>query len=195
VVSRRTFLTTLATALPAAALVRRAHALAVDDLAASPRALLAVGEAVLPPELGRAGIAAAVADFQRWIAGYREKAELVHGYGTSSIEWSGPTPATRWMSQLDALDVSARRAGARSFAALPLERRRDMLRTELDAVKAASIPTVVGRAPHVALALLAHWYASADATDRAYRARIAKQNCRPLATSGRKPLPIAGVRA
>jgi hypothetical protein len=193
--NRRTFLTTLATALPAATLVRHAHALAVDDLAASPRTLLAVGEAALPSELGQAGVAAAVSDFQRWIAGYREKAELVHGYGTSTIAWSGPTPATRWMSQLDALDVAARRAGARSFAALPLDRRRAMLRAELDAVKAASIPGNVGRAPHVALALLAHWYAGADATDRAYRARIAKQNCRPLATSGRKPLPIAGNRA
>jgi hypothetical protein len=192
--NRRFFLATLATTLPAAVIVRRAHALAVDDLAASPRTLLAVGEAVLPSELGRAGIAAAVADFQRWIAGYREKAELVHGYGTSTLEWSGPTPATRWMSQLDALDATARRAGARSFAALPLEQRRTIVRAELDEMKADRIPAV-GRAPHVALALLAHWYAGADATDLAYRARIAKLNCRPLATSARKPLPIAGGRA
>jgi hypothetical protein len=194
-VRRRAFLSTLAAALPAAMIVRRAHALAVDDLAASPRTLLAVGEAVLPSEVGRAGIAAAVMDFQRWIAGYREKAELVHGYGTSIIEWTGPTPATRWMSQLDALDATAWRAGRWSFAELSLEQRRTMLRAELEALKAERIPAVVGRAPHVALALLAHWYAGADATDRAYRARIAKQNCRPLATSARRPLPIAGGRA
>ena len=192
--SRRSFLATLAAALPAAALVRHAHAAAVDDLAASPRALHAVGEAVLPSELGRAGIAAAVADFQRWITGYREKAELVHGYGTSAIQWSGPTPATRWMSQLDELDAAARRSGARSFGALPLERRRTMLRADLDALKVDRLPAV-GRAPHVAVALLAHWYGGADATDRCYQARIIKLNCRPLAAGTRKPLPIAGARA
>jgi hypothetical protein len=69
-----------------------------------------------------------------------------------------------------------------------------MLRGELDAMKADRIPAV-GRASHVALALLGHWYAGVDATDRAYRARIAKQSCRPLAASGRKPLPLAGPRA
>src|SRR4051812_42640201 len=68
--SRRAFLGTLAAAIPAAAFVRRAHAAAVDDLAASPRTLLALGEAVLPPELGTRGTRAAVSDFQRWIAGY-----------------------------------------------------------------------------------------------------------------------------
>src|SRR3954468_14478788 len=87
--SRRAFLGTLAAALPAAALVRRAHAAAVDDLAASPRTLHALGEAVLPSELGAPGIRAAVTDFQRWIAGYRENAELLHGYGTSALEKSG----------------------------------------------------------------------------------------------------------
>src|SRR4051812_14592562 len=84
--SRRAFLGTLAAAIPAAILVQRAHAAAVDDIAADPRTLHAVGEAVLPSELGRDGIRAAVSDFQRWIAGYRENAELLHGYGTSALE-------------------------------------------------------------------------------------------------------------
>ena len=94
--SRRAFLGTLAAAIPAAALVRRAHAAAVDDIAADPRTLHAVGEAMLPSELGLPGTQAAVTDFQRWIAGYRENAELLHGYGTSALARSGPTPATRW---------------------------------------------------------------------------------------------------
>lgn len=192
--SRRAFLAALAAAVPAAALVRRAHAAAVDDLAASPRTLHALGEAVLPSELGRAGTLAAVTGFQRWIAGYRENVELVHGYGTSALERSGPTPATRWAAQLDALDRIARAEGARSFAALPLERRREIVRRELEAMKADRIGAV-GRAPHVALALLAHWYDTPDATDRCYQAHISKESCRPLAASARKPLPLAGVRA
>lgn len=191
--SRRAFLGALAAAVPAAALVRRAHAAAVDDLAASPGTLHALGEAVLPSELGRAGTLAAVAGFQRWIAGYRENVELVHGYGTSALERSGPTPATRWAAQLDALDRIARAEGARSFAALPLERRREIVRRELEAMKADRIG-VVGRAPHVALALLAHWYDTPDATDRCYQSHIGKESCRPLAASARRPLPLAGVR-
>lgn len=192
--SRRAFLGALAAAVPAAALVRRAHAAAVDDLAASPRTLHALGEAVLPSELGRAGTLAAVAGFQRWIAGYRENVELVHGYGTSALERSGPTPATRWAAQLDALDRTARAQGARSFAALPLDLRREIVRRDLETLKADRIGAV-GRAPHVALALLAHWYDTPDATDRCYQAHIGKESCRPLAASARKPLPLAGVRA
>jgi hypothetical protein len=192
--SRRAFLGTLAAAVPAAALVRRAHAAAVDDIVASPRTLHALGEAVLPSELGQSGTRAAVTDFQRWIAGYREGAELLHGYGTSTLERSGPTPATRWAAQLDALDATARKEGARSFAALSLDRRREVVRAELEALKADRIPSV-GRAPHVAVALLAHWYGSADATDRCYEAYVGRQSCRPLAASARKPLPLAGPRA
>ena len=193
ILSRRAFLGTLAAAVPAAALVRRAHAAAIDDLAASPRTLHALGEVVLPSELGASGIRAAVNDFQRWIAGYRENAELLHGYGTSALEKSGPTPATRWAAQLDALDATARKQGARSFAALPLERRREIVRAELGALKVDRMPAV-GRAPHVAFALLAHWYDTPDAVNRCYAARIDRETCRPLAVSPRKPLPLAPVR-
>ena len=191
--SRRAFLGALAAAVPAATLIRHAHAAAVDDIAASPRALHALGEAVLPSELGRAGTLAAVSSFQRWIAGYRENAELVHGYGTSALETSGPTPATRWAAQLDALDRTARAEGVRSFAALSLERRRDIVRHELTTLKADRIGAI-GRAPHVALALLAHWYDTPDATNRCYQVKIDKENCRPLTASSRKPLPLAQVR-
>jgi hypothetical protein len=168
----------------------------MDDIAASPRTLHALGEAVLPSELGRSGTEAAVTGFQRWIAGYREGAELLHGYGTSTLGKTGPTPATRWAAQLDALDATARREKARSFAALPLDRRREIVRRELEALKrgADRMPSV-GRAPHVALALLAHWYDTADATDRCYEANVGRQSCRPLGASTRRPLPLAKVRA
>jgi hypothetical protein len=192
--SRRAFLGALAAAVPAASFVRRAHAAAVDDLAASPTALHALGETVLPGELGAAGTTSAVEGFQRWIAGYREGVELLHGYGTSLLEKAGPTPATRWMAQLDALDARARKAGARSFAGLSVTQRRAMVQADLDAIKADRIPAV-GRAPHVALALLGHYYGSTEANDLCYQARIGRLNCRPLAASPRKPLPLAGAHA
>ena len=192
-VSRRTFLAALAGALPTASLVRFAHTAAVDDLVGRPQTLQALGEAVLPAELGRARVAAIVDGFQRWIAGYREHAELVHGYGTSKMEWTGPTPATQWATQLDQLVRAGQRTQSRPFAALTIAQRQQLVQLQLDGFKVDRIPPI-GRCPHVALALLAHFYGSDAANDLCYEAQILRENCRPLAMSARKPLPLAGAR-
>ena len=189
-ISRRSFLGWLAVAVPASAIVRSAHALALDELAAAPRTLQALGEAVLPSELGARGIAAAVTDFQSWISGYRENVELVHAYGTSALERTGPTPATRWMRQLDGLDAAARRMGARVFAALPVTKRQDIVRGVLKDAKATRLTDVAG-APHIATALLSHFYASSAANDLCYESSIGRQQCRPLGQASRRPLPLA----
>ena len=42
----------------------------------------------------------------------------------------------------------------------------------------------------VAVALLAHFYESADGIDLCYRAQIGKGTCRPLSQQSRKPLPL-----
>ena len=180
--SRRAFLSALAATIPAVVLVRRAHAAAVDELAADPGTLHALAEAVLPSELSAAQVGSIVSSFQRWIAGYRENAELLHGYGTSALERARPTPATRWAAQLESL--------GRPFAKASIAERQRIVQRELDALKAERIPAI-GRAPHVALAVLAHFYGSADATDLCYGVSIGKQTCRPLATQARKPLPLA----
>jgi hypothetical protein len=187
--TRRAFLGWLAAAIPAAAIVRRAHALAIDHLADDQEVIRALGEAVLPSELGTSGTQAAVSRFQKWIAGYREGAELLHGYGTSALEFAGPTPATRWSAQLARLDATSRSKFGKAFAALSVEQRRKIVSEQLDTVKNARIGAV-GRAPHVAIALLSHYYASADATDLCYEAKIGRQTCRPLAAATRKPLPL-----
>src|SRR5262249_37180330 len=109
--SRRTFLASLATVVPIATIVRRAHAPAVEHLQGDPATLVALGETVLPATaLGRSGVTKAVAAFRDWSAGYRENAELVHGYGTSRLRSTGPTPLTRWTKQLDDLDAAAQAA-------------------------------------------------------------------------------------
>lgn len=191
--SRRAFLGSLAASVPVAVFVRRAHAAAVDQLSTDGEVLHALGAAILPSEIGIAGTTAAVDAFQHWIAGYREHAELLHGYATSALAYSGPTPATRWAAQLGALQKAARRDGSRSVAALTVEQRRMLVRSDLTKLTITGMPAV-GRAPHVAVALLAHWYGSPDATNRCYRASIGRQQCRPLSTSARAPLPLAGDR-
>src|SRR5258708_13290965 len=123
----------LAGLIPAPAIVRRAHAASIPYLAAAPDTLNALGGAVLPSELGSALTAQVVAGFRRWIDGYRENAELNHGYGNSRLRFSGPTPATRWTKQLDDLDAGARAAHGGSFAALTVGQRRDICRPLLPA--------------------------------------------------------------
>jgi hypothetical protein len=188
--TRRAFLGWLAAAIPVVAVVRSAHAAAIADLSADPRTLRALADTVLPAELGRAGIDAQVADFQKWIAGYREGAELLHGYGTSALERARPTPATRWMQQLDQLDTAAHKRTGRAFADVSLTQRRALVEAALASHTRTSLPSMTG-APHIALALLSYFYQSSEANDLCYESQIGKERCRPLAQSSRKPLPLA----
>ena len=190
-ISRRRFLASLAAAVPLTFIVRRAHAEAVAHLASEPATLDALGETVLPAQLGRAGITRAVAAFRDWGTGYRENAELVHGYGTSRLRSTGPTPVTRWTTQLDALDAAAQSKHARAFKALTVAQRADLVREALKAERLDRMPNVAD-ANHVTVALLAHFYGSSGAADLCYQARIGNQTCRPLAQQARKPLPLAG---
>jgi hypothetical protein len=192
-ISRRSFAIWLSTALPVAVVARHAHALSVDAISLEPapgRTLAAIGATVLPTELGAAGVTRVVNAFQRWIAGYREHAEMVHGYGTSRIRYTGATPATRWATQLDALDASARAAKlGLSFADLSATERMTLLRKTLAAERIERMPAV-SEASHVAIALLAFFYDSPEATDLCYEAHIAPQTCRPLSRSTQEPLRI-----
>lgn len=183
---RRQFLGWMAGVLPAAAFVRRAHAAAIAELSAAPETLDALGLAILPAELGDAQIRRIVASFRRWLDNYKEAAELNHAYGSSRLSFAGPTPATRWMPQLDALEASAQKAHGRSFAAITVEQRRAIVREALAAERGAGMPAA-DRANHIAAALLGFFFTSSQATDLCYRVSIGRQTCRPLAKSPVKP--------
>jgi len=149
-----------------------------------------VGDLVLPGELGVAGRDAAVAAFQRWADGYDPVPELNHGYGTSEIRYGPPDPVPGWQAQLDALDVEAQRRHGAAFTALSREQRLVLLLGHVDAVEGDSLPSPL-RARHVAVALLAHWAGTPEATDRCYGVRISPQTCRGLASSGDEPESIS----
>jgi anthranilate phosphoribosyltransferase len=127
--------------------------------------------------------------FSDWGTGYHEGAELVHGYGTSRLRTLGPTPVTRWTTQLADLDARAQRVHQKRFAALTPAEREAIVRAALQGQRIDRMPAVAD-ANHVAIALLAHFYDSAAATDLCYEAQIGKQTCRPLAAQARKPLPM-----
>jgi len=190
--SRRRFLASLAAIAPLAAIVRRAHAAAVVHLESDPATLDALAEVVLPSSLGRAGRRRATAAFRAWGAGYRENVELVHGYGTSRLRSTGPTPVTRWSAQLDDLEARARAEYQRPFRELTVGDRAAIVRAALQGQRLERMPSVAS-AGHVAVALIAHFYASPAAMDLCYGARIGRQTCRPLAEQGRKPLPLLKV--
>jgi hypothetical protein len=191
-ITRRSFLAALASALPFSFVVRRAHAAATLRLQADPATLDALAEVVLPSALGHAGMLKAATAFRQWGAGYPEHGELNHGYGTSRIRYTGPTPMTAWARQLDILDADARSRFQKSFPALPLHQRETLVRAALDGQRIDRMPAA-GDAGHVALALIAHFYDSSAATDLCYEAKIGKATCRPLADSRRKPLPMLKV--
>jgi hypothetical protein len=160
------------------------------DVAFDAPTLAALGEVVLPGELGAAGRARAVDDFVAWIAGYDPVAEEMHGYGYAEIRYLPPDPAPGWRAQLEGLDLLARRSRGRSFAELPAGARRAMVEAALARVPNDRLPAPIA-ASHVALALLAHWASSPAAWDLAYAARIEPRRCRPLSDAPRRPLPLA----
>ena len=151
--------------------------------------MAALGDAILPAELGTTGVTRAVAEFQQWIDGYQPGAEANHGYGTGKIERLSADPRPQWRTQLAALDTDARSIGAQSFAALPRDRRQAIVRTALAADRGDALPAPLA-ARHVALALLAHFYDSPAATDLCYVAQIGRQLCRPLPAQRQQPVPL-----
>jgi len=189
-IARRRFLGWLARLAPAVALTRRLGA-AAPWTPRTPRDVLlrALGAAVLPTELGDAGVERVVAGFERWAREYRAGAELLHGYGTPNIRQLGPSPAARWWAQLDALDAAAVRGHRRPFPALTVEERRALVRARITPRQGDALPSPVA-ADDVAIALLAHFYASPTAVDLCYGAAIGRNACRPLAASPRRPLPL-----
>ncbi len=195
--NRRTFLAQAAATIAAGGAVagkpRPASAQAPPRALGVPM-LAAIGDAVLPESLGAAGRARAVRAFSAWIAAYHPVTEEMHGYGNAEITYTPADPAPGWNAQLEGLDLLSRRKHRRGFAALDVPARRVLLKAQLAQLsrqRGDRLPSNPLVAPHVAIALLAHWADSSEATDLVYGVHIGRGECRPLADSPRKPLPLA----
>lgn len=185
---RRTFVSWLAALV---ALPRIAKASWLKSRAAPAQSMVrALGEALLPSELGRARTEVASDAFWRWMNGYRAGAELLHPYGSPKIEYAPESPVPEWERQLTALDRAARTKHGAGFVALQPNQRQELVREALSDFRDTRLDDIAG-AKHIALGLFAHFYSSSEATDLAYRAQIGRNKCRPLMHNGRKPLPIA----
>ena len=151
--------------------------------------LFPLAEVVLPAELGTPAIRRAAAAFEAWTKGYREGAELLHPYGSERINRSGPFPA-RWNEQLTELQRSAASQHRQRFSELARAEREALVRAALAAMQVPARVPSLANAPHVAIALLAHFLESPEATNLCYERRIDPRTCRPLRDSAREPLPL-----
>jgi hypothetical protein len=154
--------------------------------------LLPVASLVLPAELGAARLERATAQFSRWIAGFKAGEEIVHPYGSERLGVTGTSPAATWAAQLDALDTAAR---ALDPANHPFALTTPAIRKRVldDALAAAQLPSRVPSAisaPHIAIAMLAHFLDSPDARNLAYGRVIDPQSCRPLSGAPKEPVVL-----
>ena len=132
--------------------------------------LLALAKRILPDELTDTELKTTIEKFERWVSNYRAGAEENHGYGTGRIDVLPADPWPKWRMQLRALTP----AQVQNIEQVP----------EIAQARSLGSPLA---APHVALALLSWFYASPEANDLCYRARIARDSCRPLNDNPKKP--------
>lgn len=179
------------TALPACSLEDRPpRARAEQRRVTVDRTVLdAAAEIVLPTELGLQGQRHATDAFVQWIEQYEPVAEEMHGYGYAEIRYLPADPAPNWSAQLDALDRLAEHRHGRGFVACDRAERAALIDDALRPHAADRLPAPLA-APHVLLALVAHWAAQPDAWDLAFGARIARNTCRDLDDAVRPPIPL-----
>ena len=147
--------------------------------------LRAVAEAVLPAELGGERRERAVAAFEQWSEGLEPVAELSHPYLVPEIRYSGPDPRPGWAAQLEGLDKETVSRHGVSFDAIDLPVRRELLARPLG--QAGPSLGSPASADHIAVALMAHFFASPVATDLCHGRVIGKQQCRGLEGAGAEP--------
>ncbi|MFB3069694.1 MAG: hypothetical protein ACE1ZF_03275 [Gemmatimonadales bacterium] len=187
-INRRGFVGSVAASVPIAAASR--HLLRSGKSAPLDDALMgALGHSLLPTELGSDNIDRVVDEFQQWLEQYGAGAELNHGYGTSEIDYTPGDPTSRWQDQLDGLNAEAQRRFGASFVDLDADVRRGIIRQQIADDRLDRLPRAY-RARHVAVGLLAYFYASPEATDLCYKAAIGKNKCRPLRRSPDEPISL-----
>ena len=155
-----------------------------------PATIAALAAVVLPTELGTDGFNRVGREFTQWIGRYRAGVELVHPYGSTELRNTGESPLNRWRSHLATLDQQARQQHQRAFTALTVVQRRDLVTSAIAADRPNRLPDALDGS-HVALALMAWYFATPDAINRCYNARIDRYQCRPLVNAPRLPLPMA----
>jgi hypothetical protein len=144
-------------------------------------ALKQLAATVLPESLPPTGRDALVEQFIRWVREYRVHAEMQAGYGYPRVRYKPESPAPAYLQQLEALGAALGQPG--------LADRRAAVGAALTAAKVANLPQSPD-GKHIASDLMSLYFMSPQANDVAYGARIGKDLCRGLKTSGEEPKPL-----
>jgi hypothetical protein len=146
-----------------------------------------IARVVLPATLGAAGADAQVERLARWVREYREGAELDHGYGNPRVRYAPASPVDAYVKQIEEIDQAARAKGA-LLDRLDRDTQRAILN---EALTKAGVDTLPGRPTgrHVVADLMAVYFRSTEANDRAYAAVIGRETCRPITFVVNRPRP------
>jgi hypothetical protein len=153
--------------------------------------LQAIAEVVLPTAVAQAERDRVVAAFVAWVRNYRENADMGHGYGSSTLrQRSSASPAGRYPAQFAALEAAAKASGAASFAALPIEGRRQAIEAALNTPQPVTRMPAQPTGQNLIADFMGSYFTSADAWDLAYQAQIGRDRCRTLDGSDQAPEPL-----
>lgn len=149
--------------------------------------LEALSRIVLPRNaLGDAGLTRAIGDFLTWLEGFEPVSERDHSYGSNEVFYGPPDPVPLWRVQLDALTIEATKRFAAPYTEISEDRQKEILVHQLPDQLPEDMP-YAGAATHVAIGLIAWFYATPEANDLALQAKIGRQTCRGLQTGPDKP--------
>lgn len=137
---------------------------------------------VLPESLGRAGTDTVAAHFVRWVKEYRAGAEMQTGYGFTRVRYKPSSPESRYLEQLDQLASGA-------LTEPDVIARRTKIAAALKAANVKDLATFPDGA-HIVSDLMTFYFQSSEANDRAYEAKVGKDQCRGLRNSGAIPAAL-----
>ena len=155
-----------------------------------PAMLEALGRIVLPrTALGDTGITRLVGDFLSWLGGFEAVSERDHPYDAGEILYGPPHPEPLWRSQLEALNLESDKRYGKTYTELGQPLQREILERQLPDHVPEDMP-YAGAATHVAIGLVAWFYATPEANDLALEARVGRETCRGLASGESRPEPM-----
>jgi hypothetical protein len=194
---RRSFVRSVAAALPLTVLPacepQRAGVAGAQGSGLESDLLGAVGDTVLPGELGADGRRRVLDGFSRWLAEYKAAGELNHGYGTGELRYAPADPGAGWAAQLHELDLEANERFGHGFTSISADQRRGMLSEQIAMEGAGRLPQHPEYAHHVAVGLLTYFYSTPEATDLCYGAHIGVDTCRSLEDAPKQPAPLSAA--
>jgi hypothetical protein len=148
-------------------------------------ALQELAATVLPESLGRIEMDRLCGAFIRWLSDYRPGAEMQNGYGVTRVRVEPPSPAAKYLVQLEELSRVV-------FVNPDLVSRRKQLEARLQAAGVRDLPTLP-ETGDIVVDLMAFYFTSSQANDFAFEAAIDRDGCRGLKNAGQIPTRLKGT--